>query len=337
MKRTTPSPKSVLVAGVMLALIVPLTSIPLSSARAEQSVSFPRSLDFWPKRLNPDATSLLYVQLAAVEKQPVARLECGTADYELGPATWSHNLGYVHAFDLEFSAPRTRANCVLRVTGRKGKEYVGHRPLALRKRVAQMRVSSLAPDVVFAGQEIPVDVRGVGFGDIVNVVWVATDRDESYSRTVRAEEAPRGRGAVVPFVPGTTGAGAGDYLVVVENEDRAAAVYSDHFAVEDEPEPEVVRSSLARHEGKTWIAIEGFGLSGLQDARLVVVDGTQNLHIERVEGMALETLRVQLPAHAVDSLAYTPELLFEARQLTVRLVRCSRLTQCNSELPPSRD
>ncbi len=332
MMHTLPRRLSVVAAGLLLVLISSFT--PVLSQEAESGAS---RADFWPKRLDADETSLLYVQLAAAERQPVARLECSGGDFELGPATWSHNLGFVHAFDLEFTAPRMRTNCLLRVTGRKGQEYVGQRTLALRKRVAEVQVRSVAPDAAVVGQEVPVEVLGSGFGEIVNVVWIATDRDESFSRTVRSAGAVTGSGAVVPFVPGTTDAGAGEYLVVVENDDESAAVYSDHFVVEHEADPEVVRSGLEELDGKIWVSIEGFGLGALQGAKLALLDGAVPLQLLKVEGMGMETLRFALPPEAVKNVAYSPELRIEDRELTVRLERCSRLSQCGSELPPSRD
>ena len=329
---TLPSRLSVMVAGVLLVLCSSL-----SPALSQEEAGGSSSADFWPKRVDADLTPLLYVQLAAAERQPVGRLECSGGDYELGPATWSHNLGFVHAFDLEFTAPRMRTNCLLRVTGRKGKEYVGQRTLALRTRVSEVSVRSVVPDVATVGQELPVEVLGSGFGEIVNVVWIATDRGESFSRTVRSADGAGGSGAVVPFVPGTTDAGAGEYLVVVENDDNAAAVYSDHFVVEDEADPEVVRSSLEEYDGQVWVSIEGFGLSALQGARLGLSTGAVPLQMVKVEGMGMETLRVALPADAVKNLAFSPELSILDRELTVRLEQCSRLSQCSSDLPPSRD
>ncbi len=332
MMRTLPSRMITLVAGVFVVFLAHF-----SPALCAESESAPGAVDFWPKRLDPDETSLLYVQLAVPERQPAGRLECSGGDFELGPASWSHNLGYVHAFDLEFTAPRMRANCLLRVTGRKGAEYVGQRTLALRTRVARLGIRSLTPDVAAVGQEVPVEVLGSGFGEIINVVWIATDRHESFSRTVRRSSVAKASGAIVPFVPGTTDSGAGEYLVVVENEDHAAVVYADIFVVEEEADPEVVRSTLEDFDGKKWITIEGFGLDGLEGVRLELSTGELPLRFERVEGMAVETLRVLLPTNMVDNLAYSPKLLLENRELTVRLERCSRLTQCNSDLPPSRD
>jgi hypothetical protein len=329
---TLPNRLPGLTVGILVALLAWIS--PVSAQDSESTTS---TADFWPKRLDADTTSLLYVQLAAAERQPVGRLECSSGDFELGPATWSHNLGYLHAFDLEFTAPRMRTNCLLRVTGHKGKEYVGQRTLALRKRVAQVSVRSVAPDVAVVGHEVPVEVQGTGFGAIVDVVWIATDRNESFSRTVRSADATKGTVAVVPFVPGTTDAGAGEYLVVVENDDNAAAIYADHFVVEDEADPEVVRSSLEEFDGQLWVTIEGFGLSGLQVARLGLPTGDVPLQLVKVEGMAMETVRVALPPESVKNLAFSPELLIEERELTVRLERCSRLSQCTSELPPSRD
>ncbi len=329
---TMPRKISVLVGVVLVGLIAQP-----GSALGQETAGFPRTADFWPKRLNPDTTPLLHVQLAAAERQPVARLECGANVYELGPATWSHNLGFVHAFDVEFAAPRMRANCVVRVTGRRGQEYVAHRPLALRTKVAMLRVRSVKPDVAVVGEEGPVEVVGAGFGDIVNVVWVATDRDESYSRSVRAADAAGVSEAVVPFSPGKSAAGAGEYLVVVENDDHAAAIYPDHFVVEDVADPEIVRSNIEELGGQTWVSIEGFGLGSLEDVRLELATGESALLFEHVEGMALETVRVQLPAPAGTYLAEAPELIFKERQLIVRMAESSRLSQSTGELPPSRD
>lgn len=322
----------VLAAGVLLALVAQSGLL-----LGQEPDAFPRTVDFWPKRLNPDSTPLLHVQLAAAEKHPVARLECGARVYELGPATWSHNLGYVHAFDLEFSAARTRANCIVRVTGRKGQEYVGSRPLALRTKVAKLRVGAIRPDVAAVGDESPVELVGAGFGGIVNVIWVATDRNESYSRTVRAADVGGMSGAVAPFLPGKSAAGAGEYLVVVENDDHAAAVYHDHFVVEEMADPEVVRSTIEQRGGKDWVSIEGFGLGALENVHIELASGTLPLQFETVEGMALETLRVELPPQTEATVALMPELLFADRQLTIRLVKSSRLTQSTGELPPSRD
>jgi hypothetical protein len=310
-------------AGTVAILVLAMTSL----AQAQPAPTHAGELDFWPKRLSADTTALLYVQLERPEVHAIARLECGDSSYELGPATWSHSLGYIHAFDLEFSAPRTRANCQLRVNGREGREYLGSRPLVLRPKAPEVAVKSVFPDALMVGDSATFEVRGHGFGSKVAVKWIATNRFSAYEETAFPGRHGKGQRVRLTSQGPLQGLEAGDYLVLVENSDHTAGIYGDHIVVEPQEEPELVRSRLAEMDGRIFVLVEGFGLSGLTQARLQLPAGDLPLTCEPVEGQSLETLRVQLPAHSVTDLASAPELTVDHYGLTVTLSSAPRLSK----------
>jgi hypothetical protein len=301
---------------------------------AEPSVAAP--MEFWPQRLDPDVTPRLYVQLSQSESLPLARLECDGATYDLGNPMWSHPLGFVHSFDLEWTAPRIRTRCNVVVSGRKGRVYAPERTLALRPKQAPSRIRSVLPDYAVEGKEGPVEVRAQGFGKVVGVTWIATDRYESWQRSARVSSG-RGSSIIVPFAPGASRAPPGDYLLAVENEDHSGAVYGDAFVVTPDLPAEIESSRLDERDGRRVLTLVGFNLEAVEEALLELPAGQLPLAVRHEEGTALPTVTVRLPTHSVDSMTTVSELTIEDDRLVIRIEQGSRLTHAPSETPPSRD
>ncbi|MBM4353774.1 MAG: hypothetical protein FJ109_08255 [Deltaproteobacteria bacterium] len=250
-------------------------------------------VDFWPQRVDPDRDAQVFVQLARPADLPQACVRCGKELIELGPPAWSHPEGLLHAFDLEWTIPRQRLVCDLFVRSGSG-------PLVRAPHHLNVRPRGVAPTI--ARQEVTwsegtgeaiLELEGTGFGDEVSVLWVSASTFSAFERAARVERTGKKDRVVTPFSASLRKAGAGQYLVVVLNEDRTAAVAPDFFTVTERAEPEVDFLRVVSGKGGTRLLVSGFDLDRLTGCVLKTPSGELPLNWVRVEES--EGVLVSLP------------------------------------------
>jgi len=258
-------------------------------------------VDFWPQRVDPDRDAQIFVHLANPTGSPQACVRCGDDLTELGPPTWSHPEGLLHAFDLEWTLPRQRLTCDLFV--RNGSGTIVHASHHLNVRPRGIAPLVVRQDVTWddgAGEAI-IELVGAGFGEEVVVLWVSASRFVSFERSARVERSGKQDRVVTPFAASLRKAEAGQYLVIVLNEDRTAAVAPDFFTVSEQPDPEVDSLVVARGRNGAFLLVSGFDLDRLTGCVLKSPSGELPLACVRSEeaGGMLVSLPARMDAEDV--------------------------------------
>lgn len=258
-------------------------------------------VDFWPQRVDPDQDAQIFVHLANPTDSPQACVRCGDEITELGPPAWSHPEGLLHAFDLEWTLPRRRLTCDLFV--RNGSGGIVHAPHHLNVRPRGIAPSVIRQEVTWddAAGEAILELEGAGFGEEVVVLWVSASRFVSFERSARVERSGKRDRLVTPFAASLRKAGAGQYLVMVLNEDRTAAVAPDFFTVSEQPDPEVDSLVVARGRNGAFLLVSGFDLDRLTGCVLKSPSGELPLVCVRSEeaGGMLVSLPARMDAEIV--------------------------------------
>jgi len=259
------------------------------------------SVDFWPQRVNPDSDTQIFVQLARSAELPVAAVRCGKEVIELGPPAWSHPEGLIHAYDLEWTLPRVRMTCELFVRSDGGTLAKASHHLTVRPREVAPVVHRQEVTWDGGAGEAILEIDGAGFADEVTVLWVSASTFSTFERSARVEGRGKGTRVVTPFAASLQKAGAGQYLVVVLNEDRSAAVAPDFFTVSERTEPEVDHLLVTSNKGGTRLLVSGFDLERLTGCVLKTPSGELPLKCVRVEesGGVLVSLPAGMDAEAV--------------------------------------
>lgn len=334
-----------LIQNTLLVLVVPALLLSLGQpARAESPMTKPAvetqpaaplggRMDFWPKRINPDVTQTLYIHLSIPERAPVAVAQCGRSVFELGPPTWSHGERLLHAYDLEWTLPRKRVNCDLIVNGAGQRTYLGDHKLVVRPRGMDRRITHAYPLHALWSGDAVLDISGRGFTPIVSVLWVSAGQYRKFERSVRTAASDQGSELVVPFAPALVEAPVGEYLLIVENEDRTAAVSPIPFTVYAGEEPEFESTALVTIGSNNYLSIEGSGLEGVDRASISLAGATSSAQVIALEGSILPGLLVELPAGPSTGLEALSGLSIEHGELLLRFGEGSRLSgkQQNTE------
>jgi len=276
-------------------------------------------LDFWPRRVNPDTSHLLYIQLPRAEKQPQAFIDCSGQIHSLGPPTWSHEQGLVHAFDLEWTIPRVRASCRLFAEAGGGRRYGGDRNLVVRPKGAPGAIVDVTPSSISENDERIIEISGSGFSKLVNVIWISVNDFVSFEHSTQVEAVTGKEAVVVPFFACRHQAPPGQYLLLVENEDRTAVVHDGYFVVAPAGEAEIESVKVARGDGKVFVNLEGFHLSQIERAVLEMPGGPRPLSLVHHEGSLVPSLTMELPGLPRIDLAKMPEFVVEGNLITVLL------------------
>jgi hypothetical protein len=323
--------------NILLFLFVPVFVLCLvRSVAAQSQASEPEAvklsaspvghMDFWPKRVNPDLTQTLYIHLSIPERAPVAVAQCGRQIYELGPPTWSHGERLLHAYDLEWTLPRKRASCDLIISGRNQRTYVAVHKLVVRPRGMDRRITHAHPLHALWDGDSVVQIEGNSFSPIVSVLWVSAGQYRKFERAVRTASSGDGSELVVPFAPALVDAPLGEYLLIVENEDRTAAVSPIPFTVFRGGEPEFESTALVSIGEKNYLSIEGTGLGEVERASIFLAGENSAARIIPSEGSILPGLLVELPAGPSSGFEALSGLSFEDGELRLRFDGGSRLT-----------
>jgi len=284
-------------------------------------------VDFWPKRVIPDLTQTIYVHLSIPERAPIAHAQCGRKVYELGPPTWSHSGKLLHAFDLEWSLPRRRVTCDLIVFGGSQRTYVGSHRLVVRSRGTERRVDYVHPLEAPVDGDTVVEIAGAGFSPLVSVIWVAAGHYRKYERSVSTFGPSQSSELVVPFAPALADAPAGEYLLIVENEDRSAIVLPEPFTVyQRDGDVEFERTRLVQLGSSLYLAVEGFGLEDVERARIALPSSGFDATVIAQEGSVLPGVLVELPPNHGLAMAALSGLSLEDGELRIDFSESSRLT-----------
>lgn len=317
---------SVAVAGVLavLAVIVPIRSTlalepeqPAAAGKASVDGTNVERLDFWPKRVNPETSHLLYVQLAHRSSSPKVHLDCGGNIHRLGAPTWSHGSGILHAYDLEWTTPRVRASCRLFAKDSTGQIFASERNLFVRPQGSPGSITKVTPEGMNAEDEAVVEIMGHGFSNTISVIWVSAHQFQSYERSARTQGSDDEQEAIVSFAAGLRKAPVGQYLVVVENEDRLAVIYDGYYVVEDDPEADIETVAVQRRDGTLFLTLRGFELEGIDNAAVDFPAGRIPARLVRHEGTLVETLSLELPYMSDNDLAQLPRFELNGGTLTV--------------------
>lgn len=254
-----------------------------------------RALHFWPRQINPDASTLVYVQLPMPQVDVEGVVECGSYIYELGSPVWSHPFGLLHAFDLEWTLPRVRAACQLKVRCYRGELVVAEYPLVIWPYSRPPLIRGVAPQALRADEEALVELWGVGFSEVVDITWVSAVQPVRVRQSGRLQGEGGGGRVVLRFSPVVAGAPVGEYLVVAENQDNTGAISLESFFVTPPPSPELVKTVVEGVGDRTWLVVEGFDLESIESTTISFASGTLPLIHSFWEGNVIPALRVELP------------------------------------------
>ena len=284
-------------------------------------------LNFWPRRIAPDTTQQVFVQLALPERTAEVILHCPNADVALGSPQWSDPRGLLHAFDLEWTVPRTRQLCSITATGRSGRSYESTYKLIIRPRVRAIDIRSVSPESTVEKSESTIEIFGQAMTETVNIIWVSADEFVTIERSVSPVQLnTAGQLAVVPFAPEVHGAPPGTYLLIVENEDRSAAIWGRPFVVAQYFEPEIESTRIDEAGGRHIVTVEGYDLEAVETARLFMPSGEVPLTVRYNDGRAMTSLSVTLPAQAAYDSEILSALIIKGSQLRIYLAG-SRLSR----------
>jgi hypothetical protein len=283
-------------------------------------------MEFWPKRLDPETSPLLYLQLSVPDEEPVAEAECSGKRYSLGNPIWSHPEGLLHAFDLEWTLPRTRTTCTLIVTGAGGRLFTAEKELSLRPGLKGLSIRDVTPAMIPEDEEAVVEIRGQGFGKVVEVEWVSASQFVHHGRSARIQDRGPEGSIIVPFSAPIRKAAPGQYLVVVENRSGAAAVHLDFFSVAAVGQASIDNVSIVKRPGGSVLLLEGTDLDGIESAFVEAPSGKKPLTITREEGTLLPTLAIRLgKGDEGAGEAFLPELVVEGSAVRVLLRDVTRV------------
>jgi len=297
-------------------------------ALAQDGQSSPE-VRFWPRRLCPDETPLLHVQLSMPDHAPQATLSCQGQDYALGGPVWSHPEGILHAFDLEWVLPRRPNRCELLVSSGEsdGRFFVASHSLLVRPGTDGGIVDRLSPQAVSEEGEAVLEVGGRALGSEVKVVWVSASAYVVAERWVERAREEEGRSLVfVPFAPALYDLPAGDYLLVVENRNRSAAVHRGNFVIAPGSDIEIADIWVEAEGERRVLAVTGNGLGRIGSVLLEHGSFPQPLASEVVEGAALDRLRIFLPPSFPADPGLVPELDSHSSVLMLRPAPDGRLS-----------
>jgi hypothetical protein len=277
-------------------------------------------LNFWPRRIAPDTTHQIYVQLALPERTAEVTLHCPNADVALGSPLWSDPRGLIHTFDLEWTAPRTRQLCSVSVTGRSGRTYESTYKMIIRPRVRAIGIKSVSPESTAENSESTIEIFGRAMTETVNILWVSADEFVTIERSVSPVQLDSdGQLAVVPFAPDVYNAPPGTYLLIVENEDRTAAIWGRPFVVAQHFEPQIESTHIDEVENHHVITVEGYDLDSVETARLFMPAGETPLVVRYNEGRSMTSLSVTLPRHVTSDSEILSALIIKDDQLRIYL------------------
>jgi hypothetical protein len=288
-------------------------------------------MGFWPRAVLPGQDRELTVQLSRPEQSPVGALECGSDLVDLGGAIWSHPIGLVHTFALPELPYRVGTECRVTVTG-DGVVYEPADPIEIRGGRDAVAVKALLPDQTRVDEESIVEILGGYFSRVVVVTWVSTGDYTTAHRSARVERGTPDDRVVLPFAPGLSRLGAGEYLVVVENRDRSAGIYPGVVLVKPLGEPEVVEVQLVGTESSPRLLVAGQHLEEIRRASIRLPAGVLPLMVSSLEGTEMPTLCISLPPHAAGALRTVPDVLLKDGEVLVLPAEASALSTSQPSL-----
>jgi len=284
-------------------------------------------MKFWPRRISSDLTPEIYVQLSHPVREPLATMICETREFDLGTPIYSHRQRLLHSFSLSPVPKGLEASCELSILTATGEVFASPHALTVRSREAPARVSEVLPRTMSAAAEGSLAITGARFSDLVNVVWISANEFRVFERSARVRDAAAGDSVIVPFSPLTCQAPPGEYLVVVENKDRSAAVYDGWFIVSPALDPEIESVRVTESEGVTSLLVSGFNLEGISNASLDLPAGQLPVAIHRNEGSLVPSITITLPLFTPGAGVKLSNLSVVGDQLSITISGNSNLTQ----------
>ena len=287
----------------------------------------PEPMEFWPRRISSDHTPEIYVQLSHPVREPLATIVCETREFELGTPIYSHRQRLLHSFDMSPVPKGLDASCELSIRTATGEVFASPHALTVRARETPVRVSEVLPRTMSAADEGSLAITGARFSDLVNVVWISANEFRVFERSARVRDATAGDSVIVPFSPLTCQAPPGEYLVVVENKNRSAAIYDGWFIVSPALDPEIESVRVSETEGVTRLLVSGFNLEGISGASLDLPAGQLPVAIRRNEGSLVPSITISLPPFTPSEGLKLSNLSVVGDQLSITISGDSKLTQ----------
>jgi len=212
------------------------------------------------------------------------------------------------------------------VEGANNRLYTATHHLTVRPRSRSGTIARVTPDTATSADDMAIEISGSRFSKMVNVIWVSAGGYHLFEhsadrRTQRGEDS-----VVVPFAARVRGADPGDYLLVVENEDRTAAIYDDFFLVSPAYEAEIEEVEVVRLQNEVVLTVHGFNLDSIDKALLDAPAGRLPLRVVHYEGGLTSALNVILPPGSGDHLPRVSSFLVDGSRLVITLGERGRLT-----------
>ncbi len=286
----------------------------------------PEPMTFWPRRISSRHTPEIYVQLSHPVREPLATLTCQDRVLDLGPPAFSHPQRLLHSFSLSPVPPGLEGACSLVVVTATGERFASRHALSVKARGARTRVNELTPAFMGATEEGSLTITGSRFTDLVNVVWISANDFQVYERTARVRDSAAGDSVAVPFSPVARHAPPGEYLVVIENKDRSAAIYDGWFIISPAVEPEIESIEVVKTGSNSKLVVRGFNLDGISSATLDMPAGELPVAIHRNEGSLVPSFTISLPAFTGAGVKLA-NLSVDGDELSIRISKDSELTQ----------
>lgn len=295
---------------------------PMAAAQPEQ----PEPMEFWPRRVSSEHTPEIYVQLSHPVQEPLATLNCEERQFDLGPPVFSHRQRLLHSFSLSPVPRGFEASCDLEVLTATGERFASRHIINIRAGEARARVHDVVPDCMAETGEGSLAVTGSRFTDLVNVVWISANEFRFLERSARVHDGAFGDSVVVPFSPLTSQAPPGEYLMVIENKNRSAAIYDGWFVISPAAEPEIESIEVIEAEGISHLVVSGFNLQGISTASLDLPAGQLPVAIQQNEGSLVPSIIITLPAFTGTGVKLS-NISVNGDQLRIRISEDSELTQ----------
>lgn len=306
-----------------------LGGAPETSGAAEpQAEAAQRQFRFWPRRIFMEHHPDVLVQLSHPERSVRLHLTCEERTFEIAVPMWSHREKLLHVFDLSWLPERLNDVCRVSVSAGDSAVYESNRKLVIKPSGPHARVTEAWPLSVSDDHEAVVDIAGGAFTGIVNVVWVSPSEYLIVEHSARSEPGDPIDRVVVPFSPQVSKALPGQYLVVVENRDRSAAVLDDVFTVAPASGAEIVETLVETDdEGNRNIILLGIGLDRIHLARLHLEAGTLPLALIPRSEFHMSAVSVMLPPHVSLSAFQLADISIADQTIEISLVDSSKLSR----------